>query len=488
MKVYFFLVLISLMYLFPLGRESKACPGQCTEPWNDSTTPLVADTNNCYILINYKWRECNIGGQIVREVEITSIDLITGGNCENTSPQAIMNIAVKSILFHSSGIFLIDNPTIPYEITLYIPSCWRFQSQNNSTTMVSCDPDRCCTTNVTMQTIDDWPQAVNQTVTPSNPSNCSGLVGYTCDYICNSIDVPLNEPLIPWHYDPSILCFQMCPNGILNLKDFTFQYNQETIFVSYAVLRNCPLPGGNNVNMQFKILHIQIIHRNPNLQNRSSYEILHQSTRRMLKNYLNTTSNYRARVYVHQCWKTFGSLSPNDLSMYACQPPNECCYGDFHVFRINNIDYAVRLGNAVIIEPNDCGANICTYGCNWLKECIDGQPWSYCDLLNDYFYLLRTGALEQQITDNQDQFFKIKKQTVKNNLSFEIENYGYESVKVQIFDEMSNLLASREVNIKNGESIINIDFPERSLSNGVYYYLIMQNSKILDYGMFIFVK
>jgi hypothetical protein len=53
---------------------------------------------------------------------------------------------------------------------------------------------------------------------------------------------------------------------------------------------------------------------------------------------------------------------------------------------------------------------------------------------------------------------------------------------------MSKLLASREVNIKNGESIIIIDFPERSLSNGVYYYLIMQNSKILDYGMFIFVK
>jgi len=470
----------------------RACPGQCNNDWNYSTTPLVADTNQCWVLINYRWRVCEeINGDTVREVEITSIDKVTGGNCDNTSTEAIMMTAVKSILFHSSGIFMIQNPTIPYDITLNIPSCWRTSDNNNQSTLVACNSDLCCRTKVTMQTVDDWPQAVNQTpVNPPNPQNCSGIIGYICDYICNSIDVPLNEPLIPWHYDYSYLCFQGC-SGSIYQGYLWFTYNTNTFGVAYVGYDNCNITPScslrrNNIAYQLQITHIQLIHRNATVG--STYEIIHQSNRRVLKDYCISKgqNEYYIRLFVRQCWKPIGALGEQDYLIYPCQIPDDCCFRDFRVFRQDNQWQVGMLETcpAVIFESDNWNTNSpCSIGCDWRHN----FPFSYCDVLNDYY----GGNLREGLRETlkpKELFFKVKEKFLRNDFVFEVESSGFETVTFNIYDMLGNVLVSKGLNLINGKSLVNIDFPIQHLCDGLYYFEVVHNADKLDNGLFFFIK
>lgn len=496
-----FIKILVITYLFTMSiLDIRACPGQCTGDWNNSTTPLSADTNDCGILVNYRWRECIIGGQKIREVEITSIEMIPGGNCENTSISALLAIATKAVLFYSSGIFMVDNPATPYDVILYTPACWRASTPTN---LVPCNNDFCCTNKVTMQTVDGWPQATNQIIMPPNPQNCSGIVGQTCDYICDAQSVPLNEPLIPWHFDYSWLCDSGCP-GDLYLGSGEFTYNGNDIFFAYAAIGNCYEQGcppdirSGNDFYRIQIIHLQIV----NLINpvNSFYELLFQTHKRCLRVFgehlranNQNINNYFAKLFVRQCWKPFGQNGPNDYVAYPCNPPSECCFRYFNVSYNGNCWQIQRRCPPVIYEPNECDPPNppCTYGCNWLFSCINGEPWSYCDLLNDAWTigecLPKASDFEIEVTNLPlQQNVNVHKENISDNLSFNIESTLSEQVNLQLFDALGNLVLAKQLSLEKGQN--NINLSNMKLPNGLYFYNITLDNSVLLYGKFIYIK
>lgn len=472
------------------------CPGQCNGDWNYSTTPLTADTNGCGVLVHYRWRECQINGETIREVEITQIDKIVGGNCDATAISALVAIATKALLFYSSGIFMVNNPATPYEVTLYTPACWK---ELNPTQLSACDLDMCCTTKVTMQTVNSWTQAVNQILISPYPSNCSGIVSQTCDYICDAQEVPLNEPLIPWHFDYSWLCEPACPNGTLKYGSTYFPFEDNIVFVAYAVVNNCDEIGvcGNippsYVFHRFQVIRLQIVQLN-NLPSYSTYEYIFQGLKRGIKNYLvndlgvdYSGSRVKVKVLVRQCWKL---LNFNEYYSYPCSVPSECCYRYF-VFHRDDLGWETeRSCPAVVYEPNECYPqnNPCTYNCNWLWNCINNSPWSYCDMFNDYW----TRFPRQWVFDLEENKYTLPrtinviKGDVSDDLSFVIESNISEQLTIQIFDALGNLMQKEEIKVQEGQN--EVELSNAKLTNGLYFYNITDGSSVLFYGKFIYIK
>lgn len=471
----------------------ESCPGQCTNNWNYSTTPLVADTNGCSILVHYRWRECVVNGVTIREVELTRIDKVMGGNCDNVDINALLAIATKAVLYYSSGIFLIDAPGASlYDVTLYTPACWK-EASGGEYGLTSCDGSPCCTTKVTMQTINGMPQAVNQILIPPYPQNFSGLVGQTCEYICEAQQVPLNQPLIPWHIDYSNLCVLDC-NSEVKFGYDTFQYGSNVVFVSYAYSKYCiesgcpPFFDERSDYFRLQVIGVQIIHLNT--LTLTTYEYLYWSHRKAVRKLFTTQGSINVKVLVKPCWVNFGTLGPDVYYSYPCSPPNECCYSYFLLYLDQNgVKILRKCPNPTIYEPNDCSAQPCTYGCNWLYNCPNNSPWSYCDLLNESWGgYLKEGNYEpkEKITlpmEKNTLSLQIIEKTMKIILPLTSYYYGCE-FHIQIFDIIGNLILAKNIEVKENENEIILQV--NNLPKGLYFIKIFSSRGYTYYGKFIY--
>lgn len=404
---------------------------------------------------------------------------------------------------------MVANPTIPYDVTLYTPACWKASTPTN---LVPCDDNFCCSTTVTMQTVDGWPQATNQTINYPTPTSCPGIVGPNCDYICDALPVPLNEPLIPWHFDYTFLCEPVC-SGPLHLRGTYFTYYGDTVFVGYAARENCTeqpcssLSSECNPNQfhRIQVLHIQIVHRDPLLTTRSTYEYVFHALKASIENYAewikNRTSFLCFKILVRQCWKTFGVNGPNDFLAYPCRPPTECCYRYMRILW-DERDNCWKMGPncpAVVDEPNDCPPTMsrCTYGCEWFYRCWDvdgdGEPdiWSYCDMLRyDYW----GGCIRPRISEFETEDpnlplqrnVNVHKENISDNLSFNIESTLSEQVTLQLFDALGYLVLAKQLSLEKGQN--NINLSNMKLPNGLYFYNITLDNSVLLYGKFIYIK
>ncbi|QLH54495.1 MAG: hypothetical protein CH6_3527 [Candidatus Kapaibacterium sp.] len=484
--------IILLLILFTKN-EMYPCNGQCSGDWNYSTTPLAADTNGCSILVHYKWRECQVGGQTIREVEITQIEKIVGGNCDNTDISALVSIAAKAVLFYSSGIFMINNPTIPYQIYLYIPSCWR-EAGGGLYGLTSCNEYICCTIIAKMQTVNGWPQVVEPTIqVPPNQTNCNGIVGQTCQYICDDFNIPINTPLFPWHFDYTWLCPEGCDS--LYLRSTYFDLFSNHVFVSYAVRTgNCTenvVCNGQSRQFTHKheVLNLQVVHLNTIPY--STYEYVFQGLKKSISDYLATLQNidrHYVKVLVRPCWKPF---TPNSYYTYPCTS-YACCYRHFKF--VKSIDGWKKDPNtncpAIIYEPDSCNKQYCEYGCVWLYNCPDeDNPWSFCDMLNDNWdgiFRLPDFDLEEEKAMIPTEF-EVQKETLTDNLSFIIQSNSSENVVFQLFDLMGNLIVSKEIKLKVGENSIQLG-ENIILNEGMYFYNFTNGKSINYFGRFLYIK
>ncbi|MGC8749187.1 MAG: T9SS type A sorting domain-containing protein [Candidatus Kapaibacteriota bacterium] len=459
-KIYFIVVVIlGFCHINTVWGQDIDCGGQCNNPWIQGSVPLAADTNGCGLNVYYKYRECVVNGQTIREVQITRLEEIPGGNCDYTSLEAKMAIAVKAVLFYSSGIFWGTNASIPYNVNLYTPGCWHRVVQGGSSFMEACNLPQCCTLIVKLQSVNGLIQAVDKQVIPSN-INCGGVIGGDCQSMCNQVDVPLNEPLIPFHIDYTWICnpgFGCQPDWE---EGFTQgNYSDANYIVFY--LRNrqeCnfpPAPGCSFTNaIPVEILRIQLMSYVP--PDADFDRGLIKNAMRKVLSELKSKNFYRVYLLQHQCWILH---SDNWPMVNSCNVPNECCWK------------RIRVGDSNIVEA--CDENIfetgeCTTGC--VRD-VNGQ--SFCELLQDFQVgtpIPRIGAdLEEKPLESPEGFSiqDVQPNPTYEHIKINIYSSSSRNVMIKIINIMGTNVKEIEAALSKGTN--EIELSVQNLESGMYY-------------------
>ena len=454
----------------------NGCNGTCdTTAWIDSYQPIYADTNGCRFMVSYKWKQCIVSGQIIREVSITNIDMIQGGTCGVTDLSTIINKAVIAVLSRVYEIFMLD-PSVSPVITISIPSCIHKASPciNN----VQCNSG-CCSSNISLTQVNHEVQATGQTP-PSIAPPCS--IDNNCHNYCSSLTVPHNQSLYPFSSAFIGDCNNLC-NNPSTYKVLFRSTTLPTMTIWFAETGAC----GDSVLHSFTVYEIDVT--NPNgLGDYEMVRIAYQAVYRMyckeVYNVAPIAGNY-IRTFVHPCWTHWGPDSV--FSLVTCPVPNNCCYRDVRLNWLLDTIQPLWPGPAHVNpyygDTIDCnGSDGCANYCNVVFEFAHQEHYALYPKMIDYN---NPPPEKKEETVLVEDTISIKPNPVENNINFSIFSTETGPMELKIYSSFGSQVYQQNLE-KSGKSIA-LDLDVGALVSGSYYCVVRINNKILN-GKFIILK
>lgn len=441
----------------------------CNEDWNEEISPITGDTNGCSFLVYYRWRICPDN---IYQLEMKSIELISGGNCGTTSSSAIFHQAIVTLLASSAGIFGLGQGD--FDVTLKIPACvqrvYDFTNGNCSS--------QCCEKTYSMEYYNGEMKVVTQTANPV-PVTCSGIGGQTCNYFCNEMEIPEDETLIPFHYENLYqTCGPIwCSGGSLNsnLRQLSVNITAYSMIIWYYFVE-CDR---NQKPKKFiQVVRIELIRP---MGNWSQYEYMKEAYKRVLYEEGNKDLNVWYRMLVKTCWKkTIKIINniPRIIQFDNCQNPFYCCYRDLK-FGLSD-DKPGKLEVKEQDSLHTSTINSCNeQGCEYL-----GGQHNYCDIVSEFdidFDIPRISIDK----DNNDysEIYSYNSNQVIDKIIFNIPSITNDIIILEIYDILGNKFKSSESKNLNNKA----EFDLSKLNNGIYFYTINIQNKIIT-GKFIIFK